>query len=92
MLGGKELAKLPITVQRFRRRLMAYSYDISYTPGNELVLADALSCAPLTVRRSFEVGKSLVVCKLVRSLLVSHHRMERIKAALCEDYEAKAVY
>lgn len=43
VLGDKELAKLPIRVQRFRLRIMAYDYIIYYAPGEKLVLADALS-------------------------------------------------
>ena len=47
VLGYKELAKLLLRVQRFRLRLMAYSYKIMYTPGEKLVLEDSLSRAPV---------------------------------------------
>ena len=45
VLRPKELAKLPLHVQRFRVHLLAYSYRITYTPGKKLVSVDALSRA-----------------------------------------------
>ena len=47
LLGQKLLDQLPLRVQRFRLRLMRYSYDISYVPGKNLHIADALSRAPI---------------------------------------------
>ena len=47
VLGSKELSKLPIRVQRFRLKMMAYTYSIVYTPDKHLVLADALSKSPV---------------------------------------------
>ena len=47
LLGQKLLDQLPLRVQRFRLRLMRYSYDISYVPGKNLHTADALSRAPI---------------------------------------------
>ena len=46
LLGSKNLEELPVRVQRFRMRLMRFSYTISYVPGKQLVVADALSRAP----------------------------------------------
>ena len=47
LLGQKLLDQLPLRVQRFRLRLMRYSYDITYVPGKNLHTADALSRAPI---------------------------------------------
>ena len=47
VLGSKELSKLPIRVQRFRLKMMAYTYSIVYTPGKQIVLADALLRSPV---------------------------------------------
>ena len=47
LLGLKLLDQLPLRVQRFRLRLMRYSYDITYVPGKNLHTADALSRAPI---------------------------------------------
>ena len=47
LLEQKLLDQLPMRVQRFRLRLMRYSYDISYVSGNNLHTADALSRTPI---------------------------------------------
>jgi len=47
ILSTKELDDLSPRLQRFRMRLMRYSYDIEYTPGKQLITADALSRHPL---------------------------------------------
>ena len=46
-LGQQLLDQLPLRVQRFRLRLMHYSYNISYVLGKNLHTADALSRAPV---------------------------------------------
>lgn len=48
LLGGQALDALPPRIQRFRMRLMRYSYTIFHTPGKSLTSADTLSRAPLT--------------------------------------------
>ena len=47
LLGSKNLDELPIRIQRFRMRLMRYSYSISHVPGKHLTTADTLSWAPM---------------------------------------------
>ena len=47
VLGTKEVSKLPIRLQRFRLRMMAFSYPVTYTAGSKLILADALSRIPV---------------------------------------------
>ncbi|XP_054276767.1 uncharacterized protein K02A2.6-like [Macrosteles quadrilineatus] len=39
----KDLDNITPRLQRIRLRLMRYTYDITYTPGKQLILADALS-------------------------------------------------
>ena len=87
VLGDKELAKLPIRVQRFRLRMMAYDYSIFYTPGEKLVLADALSRAPLTSEGS-EPHESLLVQEIVDALPISKSRLARLQASIVSDNEA----
>ena len=48
LLTSKNLDELPIRVQRFRLRLMRFSYSMSHVPGKELIMADALSRAPVS--------------------------------------------
>ena len=87
VLGSKELAKLPVRVQRFKLKMMAYSYSIVYTPGKSLVLADALSRSPIDtdVATVDELKDSDFVLGLVDELPIATNRMNRIKAALLED-------
>ena len=47
LLSTKNLEGLPARVQRFRMRMMRFSYTISHVPGKSLCTADALSRAPL---------------------------------------------
>ena len=47
LFSTKTIDELPLRVQRFKMRLMRYSFDICHVPGKELCTADALSRAPL---------------------------------------------
>lgn len=87
VLGDKELAKLPIRIQRFRLRMMPYTYNIFYTPGTKLVLADALSRAPLNgpSNEKMDTRESRTVMELIDSLPISRKRLERLKAAMVDD-------
>ncbi len=38
---------MPIRIQRFRMRLMQFSYSVSHVPGKDLVIVDTLSRAPI---------------------------------------------
>ena len=49
LLSKKRLDDLPIRIQRFRLRLLRYSYDVQYVPGRLQTVADTLSRAPLGV-------------------------------------------
>lgn len=51
ILTTKNLDELTPRLQRFRMRLMRYNYEVTYTPGKELVVADALSRNPLRSSR-----------------------------------------
>ena len=48
LFSTKHLDELPARVQRFRLRMMRFEFSISYVPGKELLIADALSRAPAT--------------------------------------------
>ena len=48
LLRSKNLYDMPPRIQRFRMRLMRYSYTIVHVPGKDNVTADASSKAPLT--------------------------------------------
>jgi hypothetical protein len=64
LLSYKLIDELPIRVQRFRMRLMRFSFDIRYVPGKELYTAGALSRAPLATTESAEsLSKQTEVCQ-----------------------------
>ena len=48
LLGRKPIDELPLRIQRFRMRLMKFSYRIFHVPGKNLVIADTLSRSPAT--------------------------------------------
>ena len=47
LFNTKHLEELPVRVQRFRLRMLRFDFNIVYVPGKNLVMADALSRAPL---------------------------------------------
>ena len=48
LLSHKTLDELPVRIQRFHMRLMRFHFSISHVPGKHLVIADALSRAPVS--------------------------------------------
>ena len=52
LFSQKLLDELPIRIQRFRMRMMRFSFSICHVPGKELATADALSRAPIDVPNS----------------------------------------
>ena len=48
LLSTKRLDEMPIRVQRFRLRLMRFSYSVYHVPGKEICTADTLSRAPIS--------------------------------------------
>ncbi|KAL6459873.1 hypothetical protein MHYP_G00316320 [Metynnis hypsauchen] len=47
LLGTKALDDLPPRIQRFRLRLLRFTYNIVHVPGKALITADTLSRAPI---------------------------------------------
>jgi len=93
VLGSKELAKLPVRVQRFRLRMMAYSYKIIYTPGEKLVLADTLSRAPLLGEtkeptKSSESVDSGICNSIIEEISISPKRVSKMRAVMLEESES----
>ena len=88
LLGEKDLSHLPVRIQRFKMRMMRYSYDIFHTPGSQMLIADNLS-------RPSSVGcddKSLLECALVEQYVednirdnISDVRMDELVQAISTD-------
>ena len=79
LLSSKNLDEMPIRVQRFRLRLMRYSYSISHVPGKELSTADTLSRAPATepTDQDFQGHVSAYVDEVINSLPASEQNCKR---------------
>ena len=89
LLGSKNLDELPIRLQRFRMRLMRFSYTISYVPGKQLTIADALSRAPVTSSSTdddaFHAEVDAYVNLTIQSIPTTVSRLKEIKAAQAAD-------
>ena len=90
LLGSKCLQDMPPPIQRFRMRLMRYSYQIVHVPGKDLTTADTLSRAPL--HRSLTKGEkqlsedlNLHVSHIVECLPTTERRLQEIRLHQDED-------
>lgn len=94
ILATKNLDDLSPRLQRFRLRLMRYSYDITYIPGKHLVAADALSRHPLSKQgdsSELEEEVAAYVCHIMSSLPASDEYLSRLWAMQNEDMTLKRV-
>ena len=86
---------LPPRIQRFRMRLMKYSFNIVHVPGKNLNCADALSRAPnsesTTMDCTLEEEGNLYVNYVFQTLPATGKRLEEIKAHLQEDEVCKQI-
>ena len=89
LLGSKNLEELPLQLQRFRMRLMRFTYTISYVPGKQLTIADALSCAPVTPSSTdddkFHAEIDAYVNLTIQSIPTTQSRFKAIKAVQAEE-------
>ena len=87
LLGHRDVELLPPRLQRFRLRLMRYSYVIQHVPGCELYTADTLSRTPLssTADQSFETETNSFVNSVISCLPASDVRLEQIRSHQKED-------
>ena len=96
LLGSKDISELPARIQRFRIRLMRYTYMIHHVPGKELYTADALSRA-ITDReeekndKCFQEDTALFAHTLIQSLPASDKRLDEIIQATIADEVCKHI-
>ena len=84
LLGSKCLQDMPPRIQRFRMRLMRYSYQIVHVPGKDLTTADTLSRAPLhrsltKDEKQLNEDLNLYVSHIVECLPTTERRLQEIR-------------
>lgn len=87
--GAKSLDALPPRIQRFRMRLMKYTFTIAHVPGKDLTIADTLSRAPTSPPsigdEQFVSDTNVYVDAILQGLPATHNRLEQIKQAQQQD-------
>ena len=91
LLGSKPLDSLPVRIQRFRMRLLRFTYTISHIPGKELTVADALSRAPVSNPTSADTQFNKEVDAYVNLVLESFPATEKQLKRIQEAQSADAV-
>ena len=90
LLGPKCLDELPPRIQRFRMRLMKFSYNITHVPGKELYTADTLSRSPLRkplTKMDHELNNdlSLYVASVLDNLPATERKLDTFRLHQDED-------
>ena len=95
LLHKKSLDDLPPRIQRFRMRLMRFSFTIFHTAGKNLHVADALSRASVRNANADELKTEenlhIFVNPLIQCLPASKKKLEEIKRLQDQDDDIKAV-
>ncbi|KAG1928056.1 gag-pol fusion protein [Pimephales promelas] len=91
----KNVNQMSPRIQRLMMRLQRYDFELVYTPGKYIVLADALSRAPLTSKSSdasfTEDDVNTHVNLVVESLPVSDRKRKQIDEETAKDPVLQAV-
>lgn len=93
-LFTKPLHNIPARLQRFMLRLIGYNLVVTYKPGKDLYIADALSRAPLTdsVLNDFDNELDLH-CNLIRSqITLPKSEMDLIRSESIEDEVFQTIF
>ncbi|XP_046860168.1 uncharacterized protein LOC124453393 [Xenia sp. Carnegie-2017] len=90
LLSSKILDQLPPRIQRFKMRLMKYSFTIRHILGKELVVADVLSRAPIMKQptksdNNLSQDLNIYVAQIVQNIPASERRLEEIRRHQQED-------
>ena len=89
LLKSKQLDELTPRIQRFRMRLLRFSYDIEHVAGKDLLTADTLSRAPGSAPAPrddlMEVETFDHVCSVLEALPASDAKMEEIRQEQMKD-------
>jgi transposase InsO family protein/predicted aspartyl protease len=94
ILGSKPIADLSARLQRFRMRLMRYSYRVEYIPGKNMHIPDMLSRSPLESQGSgtdvlFIDEVEQFVKHTYDSLPINDIQLQKIKASQDNDNQTQ---
>ena len=90
LFGPKKcLGQLPLRLQRFRLRMMRYSFTISHVPGKDLTVADTLSRGPTAdagpADREFQRDTAFFVYAALSHIPATEKRVAEIQKLQQED-------
>ena len=89
LMKNKNLDELTPRIQRFRMRMMRFSYRVIYTAGKNLITADALSRAPSSSPEKIDENKEKDIQQFVHSIAeslpASDKKLKEIKEQQCQD-------
>ncbi|XP_012946146.1 uncharacterized protein K02A2.6-like [Aplysia californica] len=89
LMKAKDLDFLTPRIQRFRMRMLRFTYDIEYVAGKDLVTADSLSRSPLKNNKAEE--ETVEVSTIFQSIPISDERLEEVRRAQQRDKECREV-
>lgn len=82
LFSTKDLEELPVRVQRFKMRMMRYTFTISHVPGSDLKIADTLSRAPVCTSsaedQSLQRETAAYANLVVESIPASEQRLQEM--------------
>ena len=89
LLSSKSLDEMPIRIQRFRLRLMRFSYKIDHIPGKKICTADTLSRAPDSesdkADTDLQTEVNAFVNIVMENLPATAEKLQKIKSCQDED-------
>jgi len=89
LLGSKQLDTLLLRIQRFRMRLVRFTYTISHIAGKELTIADTLLRSPVSSSTSedvhFNSEVDAFVDSIVQNLPATKKQLQQIEKSQKED-------
>ena len=87
--GVKNLEELPARIQRFRMRLMRFTFTISHVPGKDLTIADTLSRAPTATASDTDISfcqdTDMFVNTVMSCLPTTDRRFKEVRQKQDED-------
>ena len=88
-LKTKHLYELTPRIQRFRMRMMRFSYQMKHTTGKNLMSVDAPSRAPGGVPaeqdRQMEVNTDMFICSVIEGFPMTDQHLEEIRVKQAKD-------